>query len=217
MLLVRDFLFTTWGNKSLWSPPPSKRLHYIRSVWIVAIPKFLDIFFECFLFKLWAHELDFIRWHVYYGKQKNSLPHRKSIVKALATRLSKMISNAPNSQSKSWTVCSHFKLWRPFYHKSESTHDIVRLLCLHGFSCDCGSNHEMAIKGNSTAIVQTMRYFNREIGLPDLCIVSFRVAFNLHLTSTISYGKHTAVCDRSFSQPLALPQSSIWRNVLKTE
>ena len=126
-----------------------------------------------------------LRWHVYYGNPKNSL-HRKSTytVKELTTRLSKRSSNAPNSQSKSSTLCSHLKLWRPFYHKSKTTYGILRLLCLCDFSCVCGSKHETAIEGNSTAIAQTVRYLNRERELPDLGIASFRVAITLHLTTT---------------------------------
>ena len=155
-----------------------------------------------------------LRWHVYYGNPKNSL-HRKSTytVKELTTRLSKRSSNAPNSQSKSSAVCSHFKLWRQFYHNLR----VLTIFYDWCVSCGCGSNHEMAIKGNSTAIAQIMRHLNSEIGLLDLGIASFRVAINLHLTPTISYGTHTAVCDRSFSQPLALLQSSLWRNVLTPE
>ena len=54
------------------------------------------------------HEL---RWHVYYGNRKNSLPHRKCIVKALATRLTKMSSNAQKSLAKfqHYAVTSNFK------------------------------------------------------------------------------------------------------------
>lgn len=78
--------------------------------------------------------------------------------------------------------------------------------CVCAFSYRCGLNCE-TINGNATAIVQTTRYFNREIGILHLGTVKFRVAINLHLTSRISYGTHTAARDRSFSQLLALLQS----------
>ena len=81
-----------------------------------------------------------------------------------------------------------------------------------GFSCDCGSNCETA-----RVIVETMHYFNRERGIPDLSKVSFRVAINLHFTLTINCGTHTVVRDSSFSQPLALLRSFSSRTALEAE
>ena len=74
-----------------------------------------------------------------------------------------------------------------------------------GFSCDCSSNCETA-----RVIVETMHYFNRERGIPDLSKVSFRVAVNLHFTLTINCGTHTVFRDSSFSQPLALPTAELF-------
>ena len=77
--------------------------------------------------------------------------------------------------------------------------------CVCGLSCDFRVNCETAIRRNPTAPAEeTMRYFNRKIGLPDLDIASFRLIINLHLTTTICYSMHTRVRNSSFSKPLAL-------------
>ena len=48
-------------------------------------------------------------------------------------------------------------------------------------------------------MVKSMCYLNVKKGQPDLGIASFRVAINLHLTTTIYYSMHTPVRDSSFS------------------
>ena len=71
---------------------------------------------------------------------------------------------------------------------------------------------------NATAsIVESMCYFNRKIRLSDLGIATFRVAINFHLTTTICYTMHTAVCNTNISKLLALLQSFSSRITLKTE
>ena len=72
----------------------------------------------------------------------------------------------------------YVKFYTSFYPKSESTYDISDS-CVSGLSCDCGLNCKTAIRRNATApIVETMCYFNRKIGLPDLGIASLRDVFN---------------------------------------
>ena len=71
------------------------------------------------------------------------------------------------------------------------------------------------MKGNVT-IVETMQYFKRELWLPDYGIIGFMVAVNLALTLTIWYSTHTAVCDRSFWQRLALLQSRLSGTAIAT-
>ena len=57
--------------------------------------------------------------------------------------------------------------------------------CFSGLCCYCGLNCETAITRNATSRnVETMCYFNRKIGLPDLGIAGLRVAIYLHLTTT---------------------------------
>jgi len=74
------------------------------------------------------------------------------------------------------------------------------------------------IRRNAPAsIVETMCYFNRKIGLPDLAIASFRVAINLYFITTICYSMYTAVRNSSFSKLLALLQSFLPRITLKAE
>ena len=76
--------------------------------------------------------------------------------------------------------------------------------CVCGLSCDCALNCETTIRRNATApIVETICYFNRKIGLPDLGITSFRVPIYQHLTTTICYSIHAAVCNSSFSKPFS--------------
>ena len=98
-----------------------------------------------------------------------------------------------------------------FTHHSITNLELLTIFCdccVCGLSCDCGLNCETAIKRNATAsILESMCYFNRKIGLSDLGIASFRVAINFHLTTTMCYSMHTAVCNSSFSKPLALLQS----------
>ena len=90
--------------------------------------------------------------------------------------------------------------------------------CVCGLSCNCGLNCKTAIRGNATAaIAETMCYLNRKIEQPDLGIANFRVAINLHFTTTISYSMHTAVRNSSFSKLLALLQSFTSRFTLKAE
>ena len=157
------------------------------------------------------HEL---RWHVYYGNRKYSLPHCKCIVKELATRLTEMTSNAQNSHSKISRLCtSNFK-----------AHSIANLKVLTIFyGCSVCAvfpalvAQTMTRQFKATKIVKTVRYLNREIGLADLGIASFRVAINLHLTTTIYYSMHTAVRNSSFSKSLALLQSFSSRITLKAE
>ena len=95
-----------------------------------------------------------------------------------------------------------------FIHDSITSLKVVRIFydcCVRGLSCDCGLNCETAIRRNATApIVETMCYFNRKIGLPGLGIAIFRVAINLHLSTTICSSMHTRVRGRSFMKPLAL-------------
>ena len=75
------------------------------------------------------------------------------------------------------------------------------LVFLHGLSCDCGLNCKTTIRRNATApTVETMCYFNRKIKLPDLGIASFRVAIDLHFTTTICYSMHTEVRNSGFSK-----------------
>ena len=86
--------------------------------------------------------------------------------------------------------------------------------CVCGLSCDCGLNCKTAIRRNATAsIIKSMCYFNRKIGLPDLGIASFRVAIDLHFTTTICYSIHTAVRNSGFSKL----QSFSLRITLKAE
>ena len=86
--------------------------------------------------------------------------------------------------------------------------------CVCGHFCDCGLNCETATRRNATAsIVETMCYFNRKIGLPDLGIASFRAATNLHSFLTLSCGTHTVVHESSFSKPAALIQCFLIFNV----
>ena len=57
---------------------------------------------------------------------------------------------------------------------------------ISGVFCDYGLNCETGIRRNATAsIVETMCYFNRKIGLPDLGVASSRVAIDLNFTTTI--------------------------------
>ena len=87
-----------------------------------------------------------------------------------------------------------------------------------GLSCDCGLNCKTAMRRNATvSMVESVCYFNRKIGLPDLGIASFRVAINLHLTTTICDSMHTAIRNSSFLKPLALLQSFLSRIRLKAE
>ena len=106
-----------------------------------------------------------------------------------------------------------------FTHHSITNLKVLTLFddsCVCGLSCDFGLNCKTAITRNATAsMVESMCYFNRKIGLPDLCIASFRVAINLHLTTTIYNSMHTAVRNSSLSKPLALLQSFSSRITLK--
>ena len=73
-------------KKNSSSYQSSQGVHYSRDVWSVAILKSSSKLFVCQLFQLWAHGLDFVRWHMPYGKQeKNPLLHRRSIVGALGS------------------------------------------------------------------------------------------------------------------------------------
>ena len=108
-----------------------------------------------------------------------------------------------------------------FTHYSITNLKVLTLFydfCACGLCCDCVLNYQTAIKRNATAsIVETMCYFKRKIGLPDLSLASFRVAINLHLTTAISYSLHAAVRNSSLSKPLALLQSFSSRITLKPE
>ena len=132
--------------------------------------------------------------------------------------MSKKSSIAPNSQRKSLRSYIHLKFCTSFHHKSESTNDILQLLCLLSFLRVCFKLRETRIRRNATArIVETMCYFNREIGLPDFGVASFGVAIILHLAKTICYSMHTVVRNSSFSKPLTLLQSFSSRITLKAE
>ena len=89
-----------------------------------------------------------------------------------------------------------------FTHHSNTNLKVLAIFydsSVWGLSCDCGLNCETTIRRNATApIAETMCYFNRKIEQPHLGIASFRVAINLHFTTTIYYSMHTAVRNSSF-------------------
>ena len=92
----------------------------------------------------------------------------------------------------------------------------LRILTIFYDSCvlwslHCGLNCETTIRRNASAsIVETMCYFNRKIGLPDLGLANFRVATELHLFLALSFGTHTVVHESSLSKPSALSQCFIF-------
>ena len=72
--------------------------------------------------------------------------------------------------------------------------------CVCGLICDCGLNCKTAIRRNAKASMkESMCYFNRKVGLPNLGRASFRVAIDLHFTTTICFSMHTAVRNSGFS------------------
>ena len=91
-----------------------------------------------------------------------------------------------------------------FTHHSITNLEVLGLFndsCVYGLSCDCGLNCQTAIRRNAAAsMVESMCYFDRKIGLPDLDMASFRVAIDLHFTTAICYSMHTAVRNSGFSK-----------------